>query len=107
MLHPDYLQDYPFVSYDYSMMLKSKTACEGKVVNLELKSRKKQSKNEMKIYILKSSTVVDAGILFQVVWRPHFSRTARSSKPANLAIFVIVANESECKCLVDVTSNIL
>ena len=48
-------------------MLKCKTSCEGKVMNLELKSRKKQSKNEMKIYLLKSSTVVDAGTLFQVV----------------------------------------
>ena len=48
-------------------MFKAKTACEVKVVNLELNSRKKQYKNCMKIDLLKCSLAVDAGALFRVV----------------------------------------
>ena len=48
------------------MTFKAKTACEAKVVNLELNFRKKQSKNGMKIDLLKCSWVVDAGTLFRV-----------------------------------------
>ena len=48
------------------MMFKAKTACETKIVNLELNSRKKQSKNGMKIELLKCSLAVDAGTLFQL-----------------------------------------
>ena len=48
------------------MMFKAKTACEAKVVNLELNSGKKQSKYGMKIDVLKCSLAIDAGI-FQVV----------------------------------------
>ena len=72
------------------MMFKAKTVCDAKVVNLELNFHKKQSKNEMKIDLLKCLWVVDARILFQVVWRPHLRVTVRPSKPANLAISVIL-----------------
>ena len=40
------------------MTFKAKTACEAKVVNLELNFRKKQFKNGMKIDLLKCSWVV-------------------------------------------------
>ena len=46
------------------MMFKAKTPCEAEVVNLELNSRKKLSKNGMKIDLLKVSLAVDAGTLF-------------------------------------------
>ena len=46
-------------------MFKAKTACEVKVVNLELNSRKKHSKNGIKIDLSKCSWVVDAGTLFR------------------------------------------
>ena len=46
-------------------MFKAKTACEANVVNLELNSCKKQSKNGMKIDLLKCSWVVDARTLFR------------------------------------------
>ena len=49
-------------------MFTAKTASEAKVVNLELNSRKKRSKNRMKIDLLKCSLVVDAGTLFRVVF---------------------------------------
>ena len=70
-------------------MFKAKTACEANIVNLELNSLKKQSKNWMKIDLLKCSLAVDAGILFQVVIRLHLRGTTRYSKPTNLAISVI------------------
>ena len=69
-------------------MFKAKTAGEAKVVNLELNSRKKQSKNGMKIDLLKCSLARDTGASFRVVWRPHLPVTARPSKPANLAMSV-------------------
>ena len=72
------------------MMFKAKTTCEAKVVNLELNSGKKQLKYGMKNDVLKCSLAVDAGI-FQVVRGPHLRGTARSSKPANLAIVVTEA----------------
>ena len=72
------------------MMFKAKTVCDAKVVNLELNFHKKQFKSEMKIDLLKCLWVIDARILFQVVWRPHLRVTVRSSKPANLAISVIL-----------------
>ena len=50
------------------IMFTAKTASEAKVVNLELNSRKKRSKNRMKIDLLKCSLVVDAGTLFRVVF---------------------------------------
>ena len=68
------------------IMFKANTACEAKVVNLELNSREKQSKNEMKVNLSKCSMTVNAETILQVVWRPHLRGTVRSSKPANLAM---------------------
>ena len=48
-------------------MLKTKTTCKAKVVNLELNSRKRQSENRTKIDLLKCSLAVVAETLFQVV----------------------------------------
>ena len=77
------------------MMFKAKTACD-KVVNLELNSRKKQSKNGMKIALLKCSWVADAGTLFSSYFKhscgsyfKHLCGTARPSKPANFVMSVI------------------
>ena len=47
-------------------MFKVKTACGAKVVNLELNSSMKQSKNGMQIDLLKRSLVVDERTLFQL-----------------------------------------
>ena len=47
-------------------MFKAKTACGAKVVNLELNSSMKQSKNGMQIDLLKRSLVVDERTLFQL-----------------------------------------
>ena len=47
-------------------MFKVKTACGAKVVNLELNSSMKQSKNGMQIDLLKRSWVVDERTLFQL-----------------------------------------
>ena len=69
------------------MMFKAKTACD-EVVNLELNSRKKQSKNGMKIALLKCSWVADAGTLFSSYFK-HLCGTARPSKPANCVMSVI------------------
>ena len=49
------------------MVFKAKAACEAKVVTLKLNSRKEQSKNAMKIDLLKCSWVVDTGTLFRGV----------------------------------------
>ena len=70
-------------------MFRAKTAIEAKVVNLELNPRNKQSKNGMKIDLLKRLLAVNAGTLFRVVWRPHLRGTARPPKPANLAVSVV------------------
>ena len=48
-------------------MFKANTACEVKVVNLELNSREKQSKNEMKVNLSKCSMAVNAETLLQVI----------------------------------------
>ena len=48
-------------------MFKANTACEVKVVNLELNSREKQSKNEMKVNLSKCSMAVNAETLPQVI----------------------------------------
>ena len=48
-------------------MFRAKTAIEAKVVNLELNPRNKQSKNGMKIDLLKRLLAVNAGTLFRVV----------------------------------------
>ena len=48
-------------------MFKAITTYEAKVMNHVLKSRKKQSKNGMKIDLVKCSLAVDTGTLFRVV----------------------------------------
>ena len=48
-------------------MFKAITTYEAKVVNHVLKSCKKQSKNGMKIDLVKCSLAVDTGTLFRVV----------------------------------------